>query len=160
MIHPLPPSASTRTYSRGQPLVGTRSRLRTSTSLTPSTPAIPRTGRPRAWPPSARAGSAIASGPRGVAVSTPASRIATTTTLTSLWRSLVVGWSGADDGLSAPFTLAAGIRRSPSAHGEAPLVDRGVSGSAAQYRAPTSTGVGGRGGDRNATGVAGSGNPR
>src|SRR5829696_4501949 len=43
-------------------------------------------GRPRAWHPSARAGSATASGPRGVAVSTPALRIATTTTLTNSWR--------------------------------------------------------------------------
>jgi hypothetical protein len=54
----------------------TPSRLRTPISRTPSTLAIPRTGRPRAWHPSARAGSAIASGPRGVAVSVPASRIA------------------------------------------------------------------------------------
>ena len=46
----------------------------------------PSTARPRrAWHPSARAGSATVCGPRGVAVSTPVSRIATTTTLTSLW---------------------------------------------------------------------------
>ena len=39
------------------------SRWRTLTSRTLSTLAIPRTGRPRAWHPSGRAGSATASGP-------------------------------------------------------------------------------------------------
>jgi hypothetical protein len=68
--------------------------------------------------------------------------------------------NGADDELSAPFTQAAGILRSLSTHGEAPLVDRGVSGCAAQYHAPTCTDVGGGGRDRNATGVREGCNPR
>ena len=54
-------------FLTGIAAAATRSRLRTSISPTPSTPAIPRTGRPRAWPPSGRAGSAIGSGPRGLA---------------------------------------------------------------------------------------------
>src|SRR5215207_781245 len=73
----LTPVSEHEDFLRGLPLAATRSRWTTSTSLTPSTLAIPPTGHPlRAWHPSGRAGSAIVSGPRGVAVSTPASRIA------------------------------------------------------------------------------------
>lgn len=68
--------------------------------------------------------------------------------------------NGAEDELSAPFTQAAGILRSPSTHEEAPSVDRGVSGYAAQYHAPTRTGAGGEGRDRNATGGTSGCDPR